>query len=49
MKHEPYFYVFDTALMIVCLFIWIIGHPGLTLGPELGKSNLRGNDNVHGV
>ena len=41
-RHEPYFYVFDTSLMIICLFIWLIGHPGLTLGTKLGRSNLRG-------
>jgi hypothetical protein len=41
MRHEPYFYVFDTALMIICVSIWTVGHPGMTLGTELGRSNLR--------
>jgi RTA1 like protein len=39
-SHEPWFYGFDTALMLICLSIWVIGHPVITLGP-LGKSNLR--------
>lgn len=43
MRHEPYFYVFDTSLMIICLLIWIIGHPGMTLGPKQGRSNLLRN------
>lgn len=29
---EPWFYVFDTSLMIICMGIWIFGHPGVTLG-----------------
>jgi hypothetical protein len=37
---EPWFYGFDTALMIICMGIWVIGHPGLTLGRELARSNL---------
>jgi len=39
---EPWFYGFDTALMIMCLFIWVVGHPGITPGKELARSNLRG-------
>jgi RTA1 like protein len=38
---EPWFYGFDTALMIICMGVWVIGHPGLTLGKELARSNLR--------
>ena len=38
---EPWFYGFDTALMIICMGVWVIGHPGITLGRELAKSNLR--------
>ena len=37
---EPWFYGFDTALMIICMGVWVIGHPGLTLGRELARSNL---------
>lgn len=39
---EPWFYGFDTALMLICMGIWVIGHPGITLGKELARSNLRG-------
>lgn len=38
---EGWFYGFDTALMILCMAIWVVGHPGLTLGRELARSNLR--------
>lgn len=38
---EPWFYGFDTALMIICMGIWVIGHPGITLGKDLARSNLR--------
>ena len=38
---EPWFYGFDTALMITCMAVWVIGHPGITLGRELARSNLR--------
>lgn len=38
---EPWFYGFDTALMIICMGVWVVGHPGITLGPELARSNLR--------
>ena len=38
---EPWFYGFDTALMIICMAVWVVGHPGITLGPELARSNLR--------
>jgi RTA1 like protein len=37
---EPWFYGFDTFPMALCMGIWIIGHPGITLGKELGRSNL---------
>lgn len=37
---EAWFYGFDTLPMAVCMGIWIIGHPGITLGRELGRSNL---------
>ena len=29
---EPFFYGFDTAPMILCMAVWVIGHPGITLG-----------------
>jgi len=29
---EPFFYGFDTAPMIVTMTVWVIGHPGITLG-----------------
>ena len=38
---EPWFYGFDTALMIICMGVWVIGHPGITLGREFARSNLR--------
>lgn len=38
---EPWFYVFDTALMIICMGIWVVGHPGISLGPTLAPSRLR--------
>src|SRR5271163_4399904 len=37
---EGWFYGFDTSLMIICMGIWVIGHPGITLGPELARSDL---------
>jgi len=37
---EPWFYGFDTALMIICMAVWVVGHPGITLGPEMARSNL---------
>jgi hypothetical protein len=39
---EPWFYGFDTALMIICMAVWVVGHPGITLGPEMARSNLLG-------
>jgi hypothetical protein len=41
---EPWFYGFDTALMMICMGVWVIGHAGITLGRDLGKSNLRGKE-----
>jgi hypothetical protein len=38
---EGWFYGFDTALMIICMGIWVVGHPGITLGPQLARSRLR--------
>ena len=38
---EPWFYGFDTAPMLICIGIWVIGHPGITLGRKLATSNLR--------
>jgi len=38
---EPWFYGFDTALMIICMGIWVVGHPGITLGAKLARSRLR--------
>lgn len=46
---EPWFYGFDTALMIVCMGVWAIGHPGLTLGKDLARSNLRNKEFAEGV
>jgi len=43
---EPWFYGFDTAPMIICMLIWVIGHPGNTLGTELARSDLRGKRRV---
>lgn len=37
---EAWFYGFDTALMIICMGVWVVGHPGVTLGRELGGSHL---------
>jgi hypothetical protein len=28
--------------MMICMGIWVIGHPGITLGKELATSNLLG-------
>jgi len=33
--HEAYFYCLDTAPMIICMGVWILGHPGVTLGREI--------------
>ena len=38
---EAYFYCLDTAPMIVCMAIWVIGHPGLTLEKSLANPHLR--------
>ena len=38
---EAYFYCLDTAPMIVCMAIWVIGHPGITLEKELANPDLR--------
>jgi hypothetical protein len=38
---EPWFYGFDTLPMIICIAIWVIGHPGITLGKDLARSKLR--------
>ena len=38
---EYYFYVLDTAPMIICMGIWIVGHPGLTLDNEVVQSSFR--------
>ena len=38
---QPWFYIFDTAPMMICIAIWVIGHPGITLGRELATSKLR--------
>ena len=38
---EAYFYCLDTAPMIVCMAVWIIGHPGLTLRKEFANPNLK--------
>ena len=45
---EPWFYGFDTFPMALCMGIWIIGHPGITLGRELGRSNLLEKNNHNG-
>jgi RTA1 like protein len=37
---EPWFYVFDTGLMMICMGIWVVGHPGITLGREMARSRL---------
>jgi hypothetical protein len=38
---EYYFYCLDTAPMILCMAVWILGHPGLTLGKDLANPSLR--------
>ena len=38
---QPWFYAFDTAPMIICIAIWVIGHPGITLGRDMATSKLR--------
>jgi hypothetical protein len=38
---EPWLYGFDTALMAICMGIWVVGHPGITLGKDLATSKLR--------
>jgi len=37
---EYYFYILDTAPMIVCMAVWIIGHPGITLRERLANPKL---------
>ena len=41
---EPWLYGFDTLMMSICMGIWVVGHPGLTLGPELATSKLRSKE-----
>jgi hypothetical protein len=43
---EGWFYGFDTSLMMICIGIWVIGHPGITLSRELARSNLRAKEIV---
>jgi hypothetical protein len=31
---EWYFYVFDSTPMIICMLVWVIGHPGFNLERE---------------
>lgn len=38
---EFYFYCLDTAPMIICMGVWILGHPGFTLGKDLANPSLR--------
>jgi RTA1 like protein len=38
---QYYFYILDTAPMIVCMLIWVIGHPGFTLDTALLHASLR--------
>jgi hypothetical protein len=38
---EDYFYCLDTAPMILCMAVWVIGHPGITLEKELANPHLR--------
>ena len=40
--HEPWFYGFDTAPMIICMAVWVIGQPGFTLGRELANPHFTG-------
>jgi hypothetical protein len=39
---EPWLYGFDSAMMIICMGIWIIAHPGITLGKEFLSSKWAG-------
>lgn len=32
---ETYFYALDSAPMIICMVIWVIGHSGITLGRRM--------------
>lgn len=38
---EYYFYILDTGPMIVCMAVWIIGHPGITLRQGLANPKLK--------
>jgi len=40
--HEVYFYCLDTAPMIVCMAVWVFGHPGITLPKDVSKVDSRG-------
>ena len=42
---EPWTYGLDGALMVICMAVWIFGHPGVTLGKELATSKLRSENN----
>jgi len=43
------FYALDTAPMILCMSIWILGHPGVMLDREVLSMNFKGegNDEYH--
>jgi hypothetical protein len=40
---EAFFYGLDSVSMVICMVIWVIGHPGLTLG----KNGLKGGESRH--
>ena len=31
---EPWLYGFDSAMMFICMGVWILAHPGITMGSE---------------
>ena len=41
---EYYFYVLDTAPMIICVGVWIVGHPGLTLERNVIHNSFRSSE-----
>lgn len=45
---EYYFYVLDTAPMILCMAVWVSGHPGITLDKGFVNASLRGGMSKEG-
>jgi hypothetical protein len=40
---EYYFYILDTTPMIICMAVWIVGHPGVTLDKGLANPHMKGS------